>query len=254
VAQKEYGKLHAEWYELASARQDHREEIEFWAASIAAAGEPVLELGSGTGRVLIPLLERGIDIWGIDTSEPMLERCRALCAARGLRPVLQDRAMQDFTLAREFALVFLASGGLGLFIDERDIQATFARVHAHLKPGGVFIYEFEQAPAEPPTGDGGNWKGDWVRGPGEVTIAWRKRHKYDPATRTWTQCMIFEKFVGGRLVETEASDRAGRVFTVDEATRFARSAGFIEVRATAWLTEEPPAGDAHVATIRCRKP
>ena len=252
---KEYKKLHSEWYELVSAEGDHREELEFWARTIVASGEPILELGSGTGRVLIPLLERGLDISGIDTSRDMMDRCRALCASKGLTPDLHDQAMQSFSLPREFGLVMLTSGGLGLFTSDHDIHAVFGRVMAHLKPGGLFVYEFEQLPAQGAEDrDGGTWTGDWVCGPGDVTIAWRRRHKYDAGTHTWNQLMVFEKFVGGRLVETEADDRVGRFFTVEEATEYANRAGFEEIKATNWLTEEPPGKDSHVVTVRCRKP
>jgi len=75
MTHKEYKKLYAEWYELMSAGIDHSEEINFWARCIKESGEPVLELGSGTGRVLVPLLEQGFDIVGIDTSEDMMARC-----------------------------------------------------------------------------------------------------------------------------------------------------------------------------------
>jgi SAM-dependent methyltransferase len=252
---KEYRKLHAEWYELGSDQSDCRQEIDFWARSIAGAGGPALELGSGTGRVLIPLLERGIDITGIDTSREMLDRCRARCAAKGLQPSLSEQPMQSFSLPRQFGLIFLASGGLSLFTDDHDIHATFARVMTHLKPGGTFIYDFEHAPAlEERVKVSNQWTGGWLRGPGDVLIVWRRMHKPNAAARTWEQVMVFEKFVGGRFVEAEAADRVGREFLVDEVTQFARAAGFEQVVPTHWLTEEPPRKESRVVTVRCRKP
>ena len=82
---KEYRKLHAEWYDLASSREDHHKEIEFFIRAIDASSQPILELGSGTGRILIPLLERGFEIVGIVTSEDMIARCLATCEAKGLQ-------------------------------------------------------------------------------------------------------------------------------------------------------------------------
>jgi len=255
MERREYKKLHAEWYELGSAEMDHQKEIEFWVRCIAASGEPILELGSGTGRILIPLLERGFDISGIDNSQEMLDRCRAACAAKGLKPDLHNQPMQQFSLPRQFSMVFLSSGGLGLFTSDRDIRATLERVMAHLEPGGLFVYEIEPLPARD-TGhrNDSRWTGDWVRGPGDVVIAWRKRHKYDAATHTWKQLMVLEKFVAGRLMETEADEREGRLFAVDEAMQYAKAAGFDQTRATHWLTEKPPSEGSEVVTIRCRKP
>lgn len=252
---KEYRKLHAEWYELGSSQSDCRLEIDFWARSIAEAGGPALELGSGTGRVLIPLLERGLDITGIDTSAEMLARCRARCSARGLEPALFEQPMQTFALPRQFGLIFLASGGLSLFTDDRDIHATFSRVMAHLRPGGMFIFDFEHAPALADRAKATNqWTGGWLRGPGDVLIVWRRMHKPNPAARTWEQVMVFEKFIAGRFVEAEAADRVGREFLVEEAVRFAQATAFEQVSATHWLTDEPVRQDSRVVTLRCRKP
>jgi len=249
----EYKKLHAEWYELASADRDHSREIAFWEDCIAAAGEPVLEIGSGTGRVLVPLLERGHNVTGIYTSEDMTAWCLARCAAKGLRGDIHDQDARNFSLSRQFALVIFPSGGLGLFVDDADIHSTFQRVRAHLKPGGWFVYEFEQAPAETAKGTSDSFTSDWFAA-GDVIINWRRKHKYNPASRTWKQLMVYEKFVDGRLVGTEVSDRIGRMFTVEEVCRFAEAGGFVDIHATRWLTDDPPDRDTHVVTVRCRKP
>ena len=89
----EYQTLHAEWYDLVSDQIDHLPEVDFWIEKARQCGEPMLELGASTGRVLVPLLERGIDIVGIDTSGPMMERCRAKCAARNLCVELHEQSM-----------------------------------------------------------------------------------------------------------------------------------------------------------------
>jgi len=252
---KEYRKLHAEWYELVSGSKDHSTEIEFWVKCITASGEPVLELGSGTGRVLVPLLERGFDIVGIDTSADMIARCLAACEAKGLKAEVHHQSMVEFDLPRECGLIFLDSGGLGLFVRDRDIHSTFERVMAHLKPGGLFVYEFEHVPSGGKTNeDDSGWTGDWVTGPDDVIIAWRNRSKYNATTHVWERLFVVEKFVRGCLVETEANERSGRFFTVDEAVGYARSTGFRDIKATHWLTDNPPSGESGVITVQCRKP
>ena len=249
---KEYRKLHAEWYELVSAAKDHREEIDFWAKRIEESGEPALELGSGTGRVLVPLLERGFDVVGIDTSEDMMARCLAACEAKGLKADLHRQSMLEFDLPREFCLIFLDSGGLGLFTSDQEIHAMLERAMAHLRPGGLLIYEFQPVPAE--QRNGGKWTGGWVRGPDDVVVAWRNQMNYDSDTHVWEALFIVEKFIGGVLVEMEANERTGRFFTTEEAVQFAEAAGFEEIEATNWLTDEPPERDSIVITVQCRKP
>jgi SAM-dependent methyltransferase len=251
---KEYRRLHAEWYELVSSKKDHSEEINFWVRSIEASSEPILELGSGTGRILIPLLERDFDITGIDSSQDMMDRCREICNKKGLKVDLYEKSMLDFDLPRKFGLVILGSGGLGLFTHDKDIHSMFERVMVHLKPGGLFIYEFEPVPIEDnKKQNDNNWVGDWVSGSNDVVIAWRSKNKYNATTHVWERLFVVEKFVSGRLVETEENERMGRFFTVDEAIQYAKSAGFENIKATNWLTEDPPSNDSKVITIQCRK-
>jgi SAM-dependent methyltransferase len=249
---REYRALHAEWYELRSAEVDHRKEIDYWVSAIAEAGEPALELGSGTGRVLVALLEQGLDIVGIDTSPDMTARCVAACQAKGLTPELHLQSMLEFDLPRQFGLIFLDSGGMGLFTSDQDIETMFERVMSHLRPGGTFIYEFEPIPKK--TWNTSNWTGNSVKGPEGALITLRSQRTYDETSNVWEQVYILEKFVDGKLMQTEANERVGRYFSVDQATDYATTAGFEEVSATNWLTNDPPNKDSSVVTVRCRKP
>jgi hypothetical protein len=249
---KEYRNLHAEWYELGSAAEGRSPEIDFLARKIAELGEPALELGSGTGKILIPLLEQGLDVTGIDTSRDMTARCLAACSTRNLKPVIHEQSMVELDLPRRFRVIFLDSGGLGLFTEDADIQTTFARVMAHLEPGGHFLYDFQLVP--PPYEDDDRWTGDWICAPDDTVLAWRTRKRHDPVTHVWRWLFIIEKFVAGRLVDTEADERSGRTFTLEEALRFAEAAGFDEIRATDWLTENPPREGSKLISVQCRKP
>ena len=251
---REYRRLHAEWYELASAKDDHSKEIDLLARRIQETGEPVLELGSGTGRILVPLVKRGFDISGMDTSHHMLDRCRTALRKEGLTAELYEQSMLDFTLPRKYRVIVLASGGLGLFTSDDPIHRMFERVMAHLEPGGLFICEFEQVTPTRGDSDDRGWTGDWLNGLGDVVLAWRNRNKYDAASHVWERLFVVEKYVSGRLVETEANERTGRFFTVDEVVQFAKSAGFVGIGATNWLSEEPASSDAAVVTIQCWKP
>jgi ubiquinone/menaquinone biosynthesis C-methylase UbiE len=252
---KEYKKLHAEWYDLVSDQKDHSKEIRFWERCIKESSQPVLELGSGTGRILIPLLERGYDVTGMDTSEDMMERCTAKCRQKGTKVELHEASMLDFNLTRKYGLIILGSGGLGLFTDDNDIISTFQRVKEHMKPRGLFVFEFQNVQCKSDNDlDENIWEGDWVNGPDGVVIAWRKRWRSDDKSHCWECLFVIDKFVNGSLVETEANERTGRYFTVDEAVEYARKTGFQDIKATKWLTEEPPGRDTGVVTVKCRKP
>lgn len=249
---KEYRKLHAEWYELVSAGMGPDQEAVYLAAKIRELGQPALELGSGTGKILIPLLEQGLDVTGIDSSADMTARCLAACAAKGLKPVIHAQSMVALDLPQRFRVIILDSGGLGLFTEDRDIAATFQRVMVHLEPGGHFLYDFQLVPA--PYADNDRWTGDWICAPDGAVIAWRKQMRHDPITHVWRWLFIVEKFVDGHLVETEANERWGRTFSLAEALGYARAAGFEAIRATDWLTADPPRETSKLISVQCRKP
>ncbi len=104
-----------------------------------AGGEPVLEMGIGTGRLAVPLHSRGVAVAGIDASEEMVQRLRAKPGGDAI-PVV----VGDFSEARvdgEFAVVVLALHTIfGLPTPERQIRCFENAAH-HLRTGGVFVLE-----------------------------------------------------------------------------------------------------------------
>jgi SAM-dependent methyltransferase len=107
-------------------------------AELAGRG-PVLELGIGTGRVALPLAERGIEIHGIDGSTAMVAQLRAKPGGEGI-PV----TIGDFSEARvegSFALVFAVAGTF-FELQSQDAQVRgFQNAARHLRPGGLFVLD-----------------------------------------------------------------------------------------------------------------
>jgi SAM-dependent methyltransferase len=107
-------------------------------AALAGDGT-ALELGIGTGRIALPLAQRGVEVHGIDLSSAMVARLRAKPGGAGIPVVIGDfataRAEGTFTLAY---LVFNTINNL----TTQDAQvACFDNAAAHLAPGGHFVIE-----------------------------------------------------------------------------------------------------------------
>jgi ubiquinone/menaquinone biosynthesis C-methylase UbiE len=85
-----------------------RPDVGFYVAAARESGGPVLELGCGTGRILLPTARAGIEIAGLDSSNYMLEEClrrlRAEPAQVRARASLHRGDMRDFDLGRTFRL------------------------------------------------------------------------------------------------------------------------------------------------------
>lgn len=109
----------------------------YWIDAARAAGGPVLEVGCGTGRILLRLLEAGVDAEGLDSSEPMLERLRSKAAAKGLQARAVAGDMRDFRLRRRYALVFCAFNGFAHCETTEDQVRALACWRKHLAPGGA---------------------------------------------------------------------------------------------------------------------
>ena len=104
-----------------------------------AAGGPALELGIGTGRVAIPLAERGIVVHGIDASEAMVQQLRGKVGGTVIPVTLGD--FTDVAVDGSYALVYVVFSTIfGLPTQDAQI-ACFRNVAARLNPGGVFVVE-----------------------------------------------------------------------------------------------------------------
>lgn len=139
----EYG-FTAEFYDQLIPYRE-RGDIAFWIEMAQASGGPVLEVGCGTGRVLIPTARAGIEIVGLDLSSYMLDVCRANLAQEP--PDVQARAqlvtgdMRDFDLDREFALVTIPFRPFQHLETVEDQTACLRTIHRHLRPGGKLVLD-----------------------------------------------------------------------------------------------------------------
>ncbi|MBW3580466.1 MAG: class I SAM-dependent methyltransferase [Actinobacteria bacterium] len=104
-----------------------------------AEGGPVLELGIGTGRLALPLLERGIEVHGVDGSEEMVSKLRQKPGGERIPVVVGDFAKAD--AGREFPLVVLAVNTIFALPDQQAQVECFRNAARHLVPSGRFVVE-----------------------------------------------------------------------------------------------------------------
>ena len=100
---------------------------------------PALELGRGTGRVALPLAERGIEVHGIDASEAMVERLRAKPGGDGVPVPIGDFA--DVGVEGRFSLVYVVFNTFFALLSQEDQVRCFANVARRLGEGGTFVVE-----------------------------------------------------------------------------------------------------------------
>ena len=136
---------YAAFYDWENARTVGRRDVSFWRGLAARAKGRVLELGCGTGRVLVPVARDGRRIVGIDRSTPMLDRARAKLARAKARPgpgaprlraaLVRGDIRELPWRAGTFGLVMAPYGILQSLTREADLRRTLAAVHRVLRPG-----------------------------------------------------------------------------------------------------------------------
>jgi SAM-dependent methyltransferase len=107
-------------------------------AALAGDGR-ALELAIGTGRIALPLSERGVPVSGVDASPAMLARLREKPGADRIEAVHGD--MTSTQLGGRFRLVYLVFNTIGNVATQDGQVATFENAAAHLEPGGCFVIE-----------------------------------------------------------------------------------------------------------------
>lgn len=129
-----YG-LVARWWTNKQAEPD---ELDYYGGAIRRFGEPALDLGCGTGRLLVPLMEQGLDVDGVDLSEQMLAGCRRRAEAAGVGPMLWAQPMHALQLPRRYRTVFICQS-FGIGGSRRNDREALRRIHDHLEPGGALV-------------------------------------------------------------------------------------------------------------------
>lgn len=131
---------YAPFYDWENARTMGRQDVRFWQDLARREGGPVLELGSGTGRLTIPVARTGVGVAGVDRSREMLafarRRARRLPVALRPRLALGDIRMLPFA-SSAFRAVMAPYGMLQSLTTDADLAATLGEARRVLAPGGV---------------------------------------------------------------------------------------------------------------------
>jgi len=115
-------------------------EIEYFQQQIEKYGQPALDAGCGTGRLLIPFLRAGLDVDGCDVSGDMLAYCQQTAAREGLSPRLYRQALHNLDLPRRYQTI-VACGVFGIGVSREQDFVALQRFHQHLLPGGMLLLE-----------------------------------------------------------------------------------------------------------------
>jgi len=127
----------AEWYDCYFGTYD--EDVEFFLGEARKSGGRILEVGCGTGRITIPLLQAGCDVVGFDPLPAMVERLKKRAGALGLVPSVCCQTMEAFAFNERFDLIIAPFRVFNHCLHRADQRAALENFRRHLAPGGRLI-------------------------------------------------------------------------------------------------------------------
>ena len=114
-------------------------DVPYWLEVGKAAGGPVLDVACGTGRILLRLLEAGVDADGVDKYPDMLAQLRHKASARGLDARVIEGDMRDFTMPRRYARAICAFNAFAHCETIDDQLRALLCIREHLEQGGALV-------------------------------------------------------------------------------------------------------------------
>lgn len=246
----EYVGLMAEAWDALRGDTSDWDDRHFFLELIRERGQPVLDVGCGTGRLLLDYLGEGIDVDGVDNSAEMLALCRRKAERLGLTPNLYLQSMTELDLPRHYRTIIVPSSSFQLVLDRDEAGRTLDAFHRHLEPAGtlalpiiVLAHSYDRSwTAEAPLEDGS-------------TVRRTAREVFDASLRIESTDDLYEVFRDGELVRSErhVRDSATLAWTPQELRAALVAHGFDDLEFLSGFTREPHKPDDEIFTVLARR-
>jgi SAM-dependent methyltransferase len=249
----EYKGLIATTWDLLRGDTSNWPDRNFFLNFIHKHGQPALDVGCATGRLLLDYLASGIDIDGVDISPEMLAICREKALQRGLQPALYQQAIETLDLPRKYRSVMVPSSSFQLVTSLDLARQAIHHLFEHLRPGGALAMPFMILWEEGEPTQSEEWRLVAERErpeAGDLVRRW-SRESYDVENQLESTEDRYEIIRGGQVIATEQHTRspATRWYSQEQAANLYREAGFIDIRLLSGFSEEPAAPEDTLFTV-----
>lgn len=257
----EYRGLMADSWDLLRGDTSQWADRFFYLEVIKESGQPVLDVGCGTGRLLLDYLAQEIDVEGVDNSPEMLERLREIAVSAGLKPAVYQAEMETLSLPRRYKTILVPSSSFQLVIDPAAAQEALRRFYEHLEPGGTLALPFFFIPKAPEVeGDvqTEEWRlvGEKVRPQDGLLLRYWGRSTYDFTNQLEHTESRYELLRDGEVIYSEEHRRspADRWYSQAQVRERLEEAGFVGLRFYHEFTRQPARPDDTLFTVLAERP
>lgn len=225
--------------------------MDYYLRKAAEAKGKILEPMCGTGRFLIPLLEKGHQVFGFDNSFYMLEVCKNKCKERQLTAEVMHASFESFKNDSNFQLVFIPSSSFCLLVDPHEARLALKVIFDSLAIDGKFIFEIETLRAV--NDQQGVWQTRWINKPDGSLLVGSFASLFDKQSRIETILCRYELWQNNSVVQMEVEDFRLRLYEMDELDDLLKENGFqVEQK---YIPYKGQTADKNALTVlyECRK-
>ncbi len=148
-----YQGVTAELYDLWFDEKTIPKDFIFYQNKIKENGGLALEIGSGSGRLLLPYLRNGLRVCGIEPSAQMIAICQEKAHQQDLNPIIHQQYMEQLNLPLLFKTIYIPLSTFQLLVNETDIIGALQRFYLHLESEGQLLISLS-IPDITPTSEG----------------------------------------------------------------------------------------------------
>lgn len=214
-----YGSLCTEMYEILHEKAP-QDELDFY-LSYAERGKKILEPLCGSGRFLIPFMERGFDICGMDLSGEMLEKLKQ--KAPNAEVVQAD--ILEYSSTEQYDYIFISSGSVSLFTDINLCKKILEKLKGMLAPKGKFVFAVDTVANKCP--DDSSYKTSIsVKTKEGFELVLKGKNYYDEQSQTQFSPSTYELYNGTELLQSEPMDFQLHLYRFGEMEKYLREIGF----------------------------
>lgn len=221
-----YGRLSSEVYDMDKPIGHSFGDVEFYMNRLESCKGPILEPATGTGRILIPLLEKGLNVHGFDSSKDMLNICENNCKKRGLNTKLFEAKMESFSQDTKYEAIIVPTGTFLLLHKRSDSIKALQNFYNHLSNGGRLILDIS---LQTDISIGTVSTRTWECPNGDIITLENKTVEVDYINQYTISHGRYEKWREGVLIQTELEYFPLRWYGVEEFRLIIENIGFKDI-------------------------
>lgn len=218
-----YGSLCTEMYEILHKKAP-QDELNFY-LSYAEIGMKILEPLCGSGRFLVPFMEQGFNITGIDLSKEMLFKLKE----KSPNACVVQEDITKYYPNKKFDYIFISSSSVSLFTDIDLCREILYKLKGMLMPKGKFVFAVDTIENKCPNDNDYKISAS-VKTKEGFELVLKSKNYYDEKSQTQFSPGIYELYKGNTLLKSEYMDFQTHLYKFGEMEQYLEKMGFKTIK------------------------